>query len=181
MAYVVFGGASVGSGGAIELSELGTLNGSAGFVMNGAAQYDYTGRSVSGAGDVNGDGFDDLLIGAYGADPNGTDSGAAYVVFGGASVGSGGAIELSELSTLNGSAGFVMNGAAEGDVAGDAVSGAGDVNGDGFADLLVGAPLCRPEREQLRRRRTWCLAGRAWAAALAPSPWGRSTAALASA
>ncbi len=83
----------MGSGGAIELSELGTLNGSAGFVMNGAAECDYAGDAVSGAGDVNGDGFDDLLIGASGADPTGSYSGAAYLVFGGASVGSGGAIE----------------------------------------------------------------------------------------
>ena len=141
---MVFGGADVGSGGTIELSELGTLNGSPGFVMNGAAEGDVAGIAVSGAGDVNGDGFDDLLIGAYGADPHENFSGAAYVVFGGEMVGSGGAIELSELGTLNGSPGFVMNGAAEYDFTGDAVSGAGDVNGDGFADLLVGAPYADP-------------------------------------
>ena len=69
---------------------LGTLNGSDGFRLNGAAAGDYAGYSVSGASDVNGDGFADLLIGAFGADPNGSLSGAAYVVFGGASVGSGG-------------------------------------------------------------------------------------------
>ncbi len=43
---------------------------------------DFSGRSVSGAGDVNGDGFDDLIIGAWSADPNGYGSGESYVVFG---------------------------------------------------------------------------------------------------
>ncbi len=130
-AYVVFGGA----GGFPASIALGSLNGSAGFAVNGAAADDRAGPAVSGTGDVNGDGFDDLLIGAYGADPTGSHSGAAYVMFGGAGVGSGGAIEL---STLDSSAGFVMNGAAEYDFAGRAVSGAGDVNGDGFNDLLIG-------------------------------------------
>ena len=64
----MFGGAGVGSGGAVELS---TLDSSAGFVMNGAAAGDCAGRSVSGAGDVNGDGFNDLIIGAPQADLNG--------------------------------------------------------------------------------------------------------------
>ncbi len=137
-AYVVFGGASVGSGGSVAL---GTLNSSTGFRLNGAAAFDYAGRSVSGAGDVNGDGFADLLVGAYGADPNGSYSGAAYVVFGGETVGSGGSVEL---GTLTGSDGFRLNGAAANDRAGTAVSGAGDVNGDGFADLLVGARYADP-------------------------------------
>jgi len=53
-------------------------------IIQGAGEYDYSGRSVSGAGDVNGDGIDDLIIGALGADPNGRDyAGASYVVFGG--------------------------------------------------------------------------------------------------
>ena len=47
------------------------LGGDQGFVMNGVAG-DFSGRSVSGARDVNGDGLDDILIGAHRADPNGT-------------------------------------------------------------------------------------------------------------
>src|SRR4028119_2180070 len=62
------------------------LNGSNGFAINGIAANDYSGRSVSSAGDVNGDGFDDLIIGANGADPNGISSaGQSYVLFGRAS------------------------------------------------------------------------------------------------
>ena len=137
-AYVVFGGASVGSGGPIAL---GSLNGSDGFRLTGVAAGDFAGRAVSGAGDVNGDGFDDLIVGAPLADPNGGNSGAAYLVFGGASVGSSGAIAL---GTLNGNNGFRLTGKAAIDQAGKAVSGAGDVNGDSFADLIIGAPGVDP-------------------------------------
>jgi FG-GAP repeat len=133
--YVVFGGATVGSTGVIELS---SLNGSNGFVLNGIDTYDGSGHSVSSAGDVNGDGIDDLLIGAPGGDSNGAyDAGESYVVFGGATVGSIGVIEL---SSLNGSNGFVLSGINDFDNCGFSVSSAGDVNGDGIDDLLIGAP-----------------------------------------
>ena len=64
---MVFGKAS---GFAANL-DLSTLNGSNGFRLDGIDADDYSGFSVSQAGDVNGDGFDDLIIGAYGADPGG--------------------------------------------------------------------------------------------------------------
>src|SRR6185503_10180876 len=115
--------------------ELSTLNGAHGFKINGAAAGDYSGGSVSAAGDVNGDGFADLLIGAESADTNGTDSGASYVVFGQA----GGFTSPLELSTLTPTTGFKINGEAASDYSGRSVSAAGDVNGDGFADLLIGA------------------------------------------
>ena len=132
--YVVFGGSNVGSDGSIVLS---SLNGSNGFHIQEINQFDGTGKSVSNAGDINGDGFDDLIIGANYADPNGFNSGASYVVFGGSYVGYSGSINL---SILNGYNGFAINGLTEYDQLGDSVSSAGDINGDGFADLIIGAP-----------------------------------------
>ncbi len=96
---------------------------------------DDSGLSVSNAGDVNGDGFDDVIIGARQADTNGADSGASYVVFGKAS-GFGATVNL---SGLNGSNGFRLEGGATGDHAGRSVSTAGDFNGDGFDDVIIGA------------------------------------------
>src|SRR5439155_1684477 len=115
-----------------------TLNalGTGGFTLRGFEDRAYAGRSVAGAGDVNGDGFADLLVGAALTNAGGTDRGEAYVVFGGSNL--GGTTE-----TLNalGSGGFTLRGFENSAEAGFSVSGAGDVNGDGFADVLVGAYL----------------------------------------
>ena len=137
--YVVFGGGGVGSTGTIELS---SLDGSDGFVINGSLANATSGRSASGAGDINGDGVADLIIGADGGDPNGIFyGGESYVVFGGAGTGSTGTIEL---SSLDGSDGFVINGIDFGDGSGGSVSGAGDINGDGVAALIIGAEGAYP-------------------------------------
>ncbi len=81
-----------------ELSSLAAGDGTFGFVLNGIDASDYSGRSVSSAGDVNGDGIDDFIIGASGADPNGNfRAGESYVVFGGPGVSGTGTIELSSL------------------------------------------------------------------------------------
>ncbi|MEO1145606.1 MAG: Calx-beta domain-containing protein [Cyanobacteria bacterium J06638_22] len=134
--YVVFG-SNQGFGNRLNLS---TLNGRNGFVINGIDEDDFSGYSVSGAGDINGDGLDDLIIGAFDADPNGEGSGESYVVFGSDQ---GFAASLN-LSTLNGNNGFVINGIDEGDYSGYSVSGAGDINGDGIDDLIIGADSASP-------------------------------------
>jgi len=89
-------------------------------VIEGAARDDDSGISVSGAGDINGDGFDDLIVGATDVD---------LVVDG------------EPVNVIEGNGGFVVNGNISGDRAGSAVSGAGDVDGDGFDDLIVGSSL----------------------------------------
>ncbi len=134
--YVVFGRAS-GFDATMNLSE---LDGSNGFRLDGVAIGDGSGGSVSTAGDVNGDGFDDLIIGASGADPNGDRSGSSYVVFGKAS-GFDAEMELSDLDSSNS---VRLDGVVAGDESGYSVSGAGDVNGDGFDDLIVGAYIADP-------------------------------------
>ncbi|MBF0161000.1 MAG: FG-GAP repeat protein [Magnetococcales bacterium] len=130
--YVVFGKAS----GFSSVIDLSSLDGGSGFRLDGAAAGDWSGYSVSSAGDVNGDGFADLIVGARLADPNAlADAGSSYVVFGKAS----GFNAVLALSSLTGSDGFRLDGVASLDNSGYSVSSAGDFNGDGFADLLVGA------------------------------------------
>ncbi|MBK7674889.1 MAG: FG-GAP repeat protein [Candidatus Accumulibacter sp.] len=125
--YVVFG--RTGSGG-VDLSTIAT--GAGGFVINGQCAYDYSGQSVAGAGDINGDGLADLLVGAPGNRVSG--AGRSYVVFGKTD---SSVVDLSAVASGNG--GFVVNGQCAGDATGYSVAGAGDINGDGLADLIIGA------------------------------------------
>jgi hypothetical protein len=118
--------------------DLAGLNGSDGFKFSGVAG-DNAGISVASAGDVNGDGVSDIIIGAPYASPHGFHSGASYGVFGNTS---GFAADVN-LSTLDGTNGFKISDEAAGDGFRIQVSGAGDVDvdgdGDGFADVLIGA------------------------------------------
>lgn len=135
-AWVIFGRSGLGSSGALDLT---TLNGTNGFIINGVSGGECT---VSGAGDVNDDGINDILIGVEGASPLSRGSaGITYVIFGMNGLGSSGSINL---SNLNGANGFAMYGATAGEFSGYAVSQAGDVNGDGIADILIGAYLAAP-------------------------------------
>ena len=138
--YVVFGRNTAQSGPFPASLDFSSLDGTNGFRLNGVAAGDRSGFAVSSAGDVNGDGLADLLIGAVSAGgPNGSFSGASYVVFGRNTAQSGPFPASLDLSSLDGTNGFRLNGVAADDFSGCAVSDAGDVNGDGGADLLIGA------------------------------------------
>ena len=145
-AYVIFGKDTSVSGSFPAVFEVSTLaggGGATGFVLNGLGADDRLGQSVGTAGDVNGDGIDDLIVGDPAADNNGSGAGQAYVVFGRdtGSVGNfPGQFELSTLATGGGADGFVLNGrftGSSGDGAGQTVGSAGDFNGDGVDDLFV--------------------------------------------
>ncbi|WGM40739.1 cadherin domain-containing protein [Caulobacter sp. NIBR1757] len=131
-AYVLYGR----TGGYTGI-DLAALTPAQGFGVRGFASLDFLGTSVSAAGDINGDGRADFIVGAPKANgPAGLDVGAAYVIFGQASGGFAGGIDV---NALNGTNGFVIRGGAATDSLGFSVSAAGDVNGDGRADLIVGA------------------------------------------
>ena len=88
------------------------------------AQYGY---SVSGAGDVNGDGYDDLLVGARWFDTDAANTGAAYLYYGGP-------------DGLDTEPAWEFSGGQAGASLGSSLAGGFDANGDGFTDILIGAP-----------------------------------------
>ncbi|MBK8983682.1 MAG: FG-GAP repeat protein [Ignavibacteria bacterium] len=110
-AYIYFGG--------------NAMDNTADVILTGAATGDYFGSSVSTAGDVNGDGYSDIVVGAKFNDAGGNDAGTAYIYFGG--------------TAMDNTADVILTGAAAGDQFGYSVSSAGDVNGDGYNDIVVGA------------------------------------------
>jgi len=102
--------------------------------LDGAAS-DVSGSAVSGAGDFNADGTDDVIIGAPFASNNARSiSGSSYVVFGSA------ALSTIDLATLTPAQGIRIDGGAAVDQSGYSVSDAGDVNADGTDDVIIGAP-----------------------------------------
>ena len=103
-------------------------------IVKGENAEDKLGRGISGAGDVNSDGCDDILIGAPGANAG---KGKIYLIYGSRTgIGAGGILNLGDIEDH----GVLIRGESSGDRSGFSVSGAGDVNGDGHADILIGAP-----------------------------------------
>jgi hypothetical protein len=104
-------------------------------IQMGFTGLDYLGHSVAGAGDVNGDGFDDVLAGAYGSDLGIANGGAAFLYFGG--------------QKLNLTPDITFPGLKTPDQLGWSVSGAGDVNNDGFDDIIIGANRGQPVKDSV--------------------------------
>ncbi len=132
--WVVFGRTEPG---VIDLEDV--ARGDGGFVIVGAAERDYAAQ-IAGVGDVNGDGLDDIVIGASGAGNNMRESsGTAYVVFGKTTTEP---VQL-QLFNLNAQAmgGFRIDGPHFLSIAGQDVASGGDINGDGLDDIIVGAPF----------------------------------------
>jgi hypothetical protein len=123
-AYIILG-SSLGSTSTIDLSL-------ADYKLVGEAKYDSAGFKLAGAGDVDGDGYDDVLVGAHGEDSAGSTAGAVYLIFG-ASLGTTSTIDLS-------TADYKFTGEAKTDYLGYEAVSAGDVDGDGYNDIVLGAP-----------------------------------------
>ena len=115
--------AALGLAGWAPAGAADSLDGTNGFRLNGVTANDFSGGAVSNAGDVNGDGLADLLIGGSGADPNGADSGASYVVFGRNTAQTGAFAASLNLSSLDGTNGFRLAGVAAGDYSGEQCRG----------------------------------------------------------
>jgi len=124
----------------VELREIAEGN-NAGFVINGFEANSHFGAAIASAGNVNDDNLDDFIVGAPDANLLGENIGQAFVIFGFETPDEG-RIEPVDLALIAQSegAGFVINGANDGDELGFSVNIAGDVNDDGRTDIIVGAP-----------------------------------------
>jgi hypothetical protein len=133
-AYVVFGRV-----GGLAGLDLANLNGGDGFRIVGPDAFSGLGIAVSAAGDLNGDGFDDLFIGAPGGEEYNPRPGSAFVIFGRDAAAGGAFAPTLYTASMDGLAGFRLTGGEPAGNFGFSVAGLGDVNGDGVDDAIVGA------------------------------------------
>jgi len=121
--------------------DLANLQAGQGLRIDGMEESDLLGSAATAAGDFNGDGIDDLIIGAAGVDANQVpDSGAAFLLFGRNQQ----FPDLLNITDFDGSFGIEIAGAASGDFLGNGTSGVGDLNGDALDDLVLTAPTSDP-------------------------------------
>ena len=133
--YVVYGAVGLGAFGSIDLRQ---LSGADGFAIRGASAEDNLGRSLAGGGDLDGDGVDDLAMGSHVVDVAGVqDTGAAYVLFGDAALSFGAELGVSGLVWPLGFAATATQFRAG---VAHSLSTAGDLDGDGASELVVGSP-----------------------------------------
>jgi hypothetical protein len=101
------------------------------YIIDGEVIHDYLGYAMASAGDVDGDGLDDIILGAHQNDEAGSNAGMTYLLLG-SSFGTASSISLSEAS-------YRISGAYGSDTSGNSVAGGGDIDGDGLSDVLIGA------------------------------------------
>ena len=110
------------------------ISSNATIIISGQVAGDHLGSAVAGIGDVNGDGLNDVLIGAEGTDNSGADDGSAYVIYGRTT----NAMPL-DITAMSAGDGYEITGSSANGFFGSDASAAGDMNNDGFADFAVSA------------------------------------------
>eukprot|EP01032_Pedospumella_encystans_P019233 gene19233-biopygen15659 len=163
--YVIYGHKMTTAPDDIQLTDSALPN-HIGFRIIGAEANDYSGSSVSSAGDINGDGIDDIIVGALFADPPAlslySDAGITYIIYGRDVAGGAPAFGDILLSTIvtGSTIGFRVLGAAVGDTSGWQVACAGDVNGDGVSDIVIGAVNADPQPSKVNAGISYVIYGR---------------------